>query len=79
MRRKAWIVERRGNWRKHDFGCDCGTSKQGRGERAGRMGKKRNSRNAAQRVPRVGTFYRNVSCTTALHVRGDEFESRKRR
>lgn len=43
------------------------------------MGKKRNSRNAAQHVPRVGTFYRNVSCTIASHVRGDEFESKGRR
>ena len=43
------------------------------------MGKKRNWHNAAQRVPRVGTFYRNVSYTTASHVRGDEFENREGR
>ena len=43
------------------------------------MGKKRNWRNAAQHVPRVGTFYHNVSYTTASHVRGDEFENREGR
>jgi len=43
------------------------------------MGKKQNWHSAAQRVPRVGTFYHNVSYTTASHVRGDEFESREAR
>ena len=74
-----WNVERRGNWRKYDFGCDYGTSWQGRGGRAGRTGKKQNWHNAAQRVLIIGTFYHNVSYTAASHVRGDEFESRKRR
>jgi hypothetical protein len=76
--RKARNIERRENWRKYDFGCDYGTLEQGRGEKAEKMGKKRNWRNAAQRVPRVGTFYHSVSCTAASHVRGDGFESRKR-
>ena len=43
------------------------------------MGMKRNWRNAAQRVPGVGTFYHNVSYTTASHVRDDEFESKEER
>ena len=43
------------------------------------MGKKLNWHSAAQRVPGVGTFYRNVSYTTASHVRDDEFESREAR
>ena len=40
------------------------------------MGRKRNLHNAARHVPRVGTFYRNVSYTIVSHVRGDEPGSR---
>ena len=40
---------------------------------------KQNWHDAARRVPRAGTFYRNVSCPAVSHVRGDEFESREGR
>ena len=43
------------------------------------MGRKQSWHNAAQRVPRVGTFYHNVSYTTASHVRDAEPESREER
>lgn len=41
------------------------------------MGRKQNSRDAARRAPRVGTFYLNVSCTAASHVQGDGSGSRE--
>jgi len=77
----VWNIGRRANWRRYDFGFggDYGTSWQGRGEKEEKMGMKRNSCNAARRVPTVGTCYHNVSCTAASHVRDDEFESKERR
>ena len=66
---------RKANWKKCGFELDSETLKRGRGETGGKMGRKQNLRDAVRSAPRVGTFYRNVSCTAASHVRGDESEN----